>query len=232
MASDETPDAVLDDRSDGHTPERKCILTGVHGERSSLIRLVLGPDNMVWPDLGARLPGRGAWIAPDRANLESAMAKGKLKGALARSFKEPVTIPDDLAEKITDGLEKRVLGRLGLELRAGNLIFGSDKITEWARAGRIYLLLHAADAAADGTSKLDQALRSGGEGRAIKLPAGRDALSRALGRENMVHSGVTDGKAAARITEEITRWTAFIGSSDLIGDGGTDPGRRNDEGRE
>ena len=238
-ASDDTPDAVIEDRAGaGHVPERKCILTGAHGERASLIRLALGPDGTVWPDLAAKLPGRGAWITADRSVLEAAMAKGKFKGALARAFKGPVGVPDDLADRIASGLERRSLDRLGLEHRAGHLIFGSDKLTEWARAGRVHLLLHANDAADDGVSKLNQAFRvgDGSMERVIRLPAGRDALSRALGRENMVHSGVTDGKAAARIATEVARWAAFLGTSGTMGDGRADPDRRpdrsNDEGRE
>jgi hypothetical protein len=229
MASDDTRHAVVDDRADrpataepsagdgqSREPERKCILSGAHAGRAELIRLVLGPDGAVWPDLAGKLPGRGAWIAPDRAALELAAAKGKLKGALARAFKGPATVPDDLADRIATGLERRALDRLGLEHRAGHLIFGSDKLVEWARAGRLHLLLHAGDAAADGQAKLDQAFRSGGGEMTavIRLPTGRDALSRALGRENMVHSGVTDGKAAARIATDVARWTAFIGTSD------------------
>ncbi|WP_199554769.1 RNA-binding protein [Sandaracinobacteroides hominis] len=248
MSSNDTPDATVEPASparatpDGgkgaSAPERKCILTGAHGERAQLIRLALGPDGAVWPDLGARLPGRGAWISPDRAALETAIAKGRLKGALARAFKEAATVPDDLAQRIADGLERRALDRLGLEHRAGHLIFGSEKLIEWARAGRLYLVLHATDAADDGVGKLEQALRSGARNtesepaEAIRLPAGRDALSRALGRENIVHSGVTDGKAAARIATEVARWAAFIGKTEHASDDRDMPGRRNDEGRE
>jgi predicted RNA-binding protein YlxR (DUF448 family) len=235
MSSDDTPDAVIEDREGaGHAPERKCILTGAHGERASLIRLALGPDGAVWPDLAAKLPGRGAWIVADRAVLDAAKGKGKLKGALARAFRAPVEVPDDLADRIAAGLERRSLDRLGLEHRAGHLIFGSDKLNEWCRSGRVHLLLHAADAAEDGVSKLNQAFRAG-EGQmddVIRLPAGRDALSRALGRENMVHSGVIDGKAAARIATEVARLAAFLGTSGMIGDGRAEPERRNDEGRE
>jgi predicted RNA-binding protein YlxR (DUF448 family) len=229
MSSDDTPDAVVEDCArEGHVPERKCILTGAHGERASLIRLALGPDGAVWPDLAAKLPGRGAWIVADRAVLETAMAKGKLKGALARAFKGPVAVPDDLADRIASGLERRSLDRLGLEHRAGHLIFGADKLNEWCRSGRVHLLLHAADAAEDGVSKLNQAFRAGeGEMDAvIRLALGRDALSRALGRENMVHSGVIDGKAAARIATEVARLAAFLGTSGMTGDGRADPDRR------
>ena len=240
MSSNDTPDATVEvDISAGQQPERKCILSGVHGERASLIRLALGPDGAAWPDLAAKLPGRGAWIGVDKPTLEAALAKGKLKGALARAFRQPVAVADDLPQRIADGLERRALDRLGLEHRAGHLIFGSDKISEWARGGRVFLLMHAADAAEDGKSKLNQAFRVGSYDRTegdmagvLTLPSGRDALSRSLGRENIVHSGVTNGKAAARIATEVARWTAFLGNNSISNDGRGLPERRNDEGRE
>jgi predicted RNA-binding protein YlxR (DUF448 family) len=249
MASDDTPSAVLTEPADPGlapgadgapaVPERTCVLTGAHGERKALIRLVIGPDGALWPDLGAKLPGRGAWITPDRAKLEAAMARGKLKGALARTLKTPVLVPEDLPTRLADGLERRALDRMGLELRAGHLIFGSEKLTEWARAGRLFQLLHAGDAAADGISKLNQAFRSGGGDMSdvFCLPAGRVSLSRALGRDNMVHSGVTDKKAAARIQADVMRWLAYLGlasdgNDELKDDGSGVSGRRSDEGRE
>jgi hypothetical protein len=247
-AADDTSDAALTappgadpDRS---APERTCLLTGTHGDRRFLIRLALGPDGAVWPDLGAKLPGRGAWIGPDRTRLEASIAKGKLKGALARTLKAPVTVPDDLPQRLADGLERRALDRLGLELRGGHLIFGAEKLGEWARAGRLFLLLHAADAADDGVNKLNHAFRSGGGtmAHAVRLPADRLALSQALGRDNMVHLGVTDKKAAARIVTDVSRWLSYLGlanpepasdgSTETDNDGRDAPGRRSDEGRE
>ena len=75
------------------SPERRCILSGVHGPRDGLIRLALSPDGVLAPDVLARAPGRGAWIAVDHAELEKAIANNKIKGALARAFKgAPVTV--------------------------------------------------------------------------------------------------------------------------------------------
>jgi len=207
-------------RPDKHVPERKCILTGTHDARDNLIRLAIAPDGTVMPDLRAKAPGRGAWIGVDRAALEAAMAKGKLKGALARAFKDgTVTIPADLADRIEDGLRRAALDRLGLEARAGALLTGSDRIAEAARRGQLHLLLHAADASEDGNRKLDQALRVGldAEGsslRGVVIPAERTILSMALGRDNVVHIGLTAPASAARVADALSRWCGFIGRSE------------------
>ena len=42
--------------------ERKCILTGDRADPETLIRLAIGPDGQVLPDVRAKAPGRGAWI--------------------------------------------------------------------------------------------------------------------------------------------------------------------------
>jgi hypothetical protein len=197
------------------TPERKCILSGEHGARDDLIRLALGADGDVHPDLGAKAPGRGAWITPDRRLIEAAVAKGKLRGALLRAFKgAAISVPDDLAERIADGLQRRALDRLGLELRTGNLMLGSDRILDKIRAGRVHLLLHANDASVDGRGKLDQKLRVSEVGESVVLPVGRAELSVALGRENVVHAALCDRAAATRAAAAISRWRAFCGTND------------------
>jgi hypothetical protein len=194
-------------------PERKCILSGAHDARDNLIRLALGPDGQIAPDVRARAPGRGAWIGVDRASLEQAHAKGKLKGALARAFKTAdLSIPADLGERIEAALRQTALDRLGLEARAGTLITGSDKIEVAARRGEVHLLLRAADAGEDGGRKLDQALRVGeGGGESLVFPAERTILSLALGRQNVVHIALIDRAAAARVRHALERWRAFIG---------------------
>ncbi len=200
-------------------PERTCILTREHGSRDRLIRLALGPDGAVLPDVRAKAPGRGAWIGVDRSTLEAAQAKGKLKGALARAFKTgQIVIPDDLGQLIEDALAQAALDRLGLEARAGTLITGSEKIDVAARRGQVYLLIHASDAGADGNGKLDQAWRvGGGEGQGLVFPADRAILSLALGRQNVVHVALIDRAAALRVRHAVDRWRAFIGRNVGLG---------------
>jgi predicted RNA-binding protein YlxR (DUF448 family) len=204
-------------------PERKCILSGEHGARDQLVRLAISPDGLVLPDPLARAPGRGAWLGVSRAELVAAMGDGKkggkLRGALARAFKgEPLTVPDDLPQLIEDGLRRVLLDRLGLEMRAGHLILGSERIAEHARGGAVDLLLHASDASADGSRKLDQAWRVGrdAEGTGLTgtvLPLDRAALSVAMGRDNVVHMALADPAAAARVSLALARLMHFLGGT-------------------
>jgi uncharacterized protein len=216
--SNETRSLTSDDHGDEAGPVRKCILSGEHDARAQLIRLVLGPDGAVWPDVRAKAPGRGAWIGATRAELDAAAGpKGKLRGALARAFKTgDFRIPDDLSAQIAAQLERAALDRLGLEAKAGMLLTGGEKIETAARQGKLHLLLHASDAGADGAAKLAQAWRVGsdaeGSGRkGLTLPLPRTILSLALGRENVVHAGLTDPRAAKRVRDALTRWLHFIG---------------------
>lgn len=202
---------------EGVTPERTCILSREHGSREGLIRLALAPDGQVLPDIRAKAPGRGAWIGVSRAELDVAIAKGKLKGALSRAFKTgELAIPTDLSERIAEQLQRAFLDRLGLEAKAGHITTGTAKIENAARAGQVHLLLHASDARPDGAGKLAQAWRVGrdregsGEG-GLALPVPRPILSLALGRENVVHVAVTDPAAGTRVKHALDRWQHFIG---------------------
>src|SRR4029453_14750533 len=195
------------DPLDAHVPERSCILTRRTAPREDLIRLALGPDGQVAPDVRAREPGRGAWIGVGRQALDEANAKGKLKGALAKAFKTgDIDVPADLGERIETALRSQALDRLGLEARGGTLINGAERVEAAARQGKVKLLIHAADAGEDGRRKLDQAWRvGGGDAQGLVFPEGRTILSVALGRENVVHVALTDAAAARRVTLAIDR---------------------------
>jgi predicted RNA-binding protein YlxR (DUF448 family) len=200
-------------------PERRCIVTGRTASRDALVRLAISPDGLVLPDALARAPGRGAWIGVSRAELETALANGKLNAALARAFKGArLAIPDDLPALTESALRKAFLDRLGLEMRAGRLILGSDRIADQARGGGVAALYHAADASDDGSRKLDQAWRVGedaeGSGLSgLRLPLDRAALSVALGRDNVVHLALADEPSAKRVAAPLTRLLTFLGAA-------------------
>jgi len=201
-------------------PERRCILTGRNAARDDLVRLAISPEGDVLPDALARAPGRGAWIGVSKAELEAALASGKLKAALARAFKGArLTIPDDLPERTENALRKALTERLAIEMRAGVLILGSARIASEARGGSVAALYHAADASEDGARKLDQAWRVGNDAEGsglcgIRLPLDRAALSVALGRDNVVHLALTDPKSAERVAIPLKRLLTFLGAAE------------------
>jgi len=213
MRNPRNDDLALADEREPHVPERTCVLTRRKGTKDELIRLALGPDGSVAPDVRARAPGRGAWIGLTRAELEEANGKGKLKGALQRAFKtSELTVPADLGERTAAALRRSALDRLGMEARSGNLINGADRVDTAARSGKVSLLIHAADAGEDGCKKLDQAWRVGGGGpQGVIFPEPRPILSMALGRDNVVHVALTDPAAASRVQHALVRWRNFIG---------------------
>ena len=228
------PRTLLNDSLEGlekAAPVRKCVLTGDRAENSALIRLALGPDGQVAPDVNAKAPGRGAWVGVRADELSAAQAKGKLAGVLKHAFKtKQLALPEDMATLIAAALQKAWLDRLGLEARAGNLICGADKIDAAARGGQVHLLLHAKDAGDDGKGKRDQSWRVGsdaeGSGKTgITLPVDRDILSQALGRSNAVHIALIDKKAAERVMHHLGRWLNFNG----CGIGSSQDGVKHDE---
>ena len=186
--------------------------------RDALIRLALGPDGEVAPDVRARAPGRGAWIGVDRAALDAGAGQGQAaSGALARAFKTgDLAIPDDLGERIEAALRQAALDRLGLEARAGNLLTGTDRIEAAARRGEV---ASAAPRRRRRRGRQPQARpglagrlgRGGQRPQGLVFPVGRTILSLALGRENVVHVAIVDRAAAARVRHALDRWRAFIG---------------------
>jgi len=205
--------ARSNDQLEAHVPERTCILTRRKGTKDELIRLALGPDGSVAPDVRARAPGRGAWIGVGRVELDEASVKGKLKTALQRAFKtSALAVPPDLGARTEAALRQNALDRLGMEARSGKLVNGAERVETAARAGKVHLLIHAADAGEDGRRSLDQAWRvGGGEPQGVIFPEPRTILSMALGRENVVHIALTDPAAASRVRHALARWLAFTG---------------------
>jgi predicted RNA-binding protein YlxR (DUF448 family) len=82
-------------RTHGETSrERRDIVSGSVMEEHQLIRFVAGPDSVVTPDLARKLPGRGIWVAADRASVDTAVKKG----LFSRAAKAKLVAPAGLAD--------------------------------------------------------------------------------------------------------------------------------------
>ena len=198
--------------------ERRCIVSMEPKPEDSLVRLMISPDGMLVPDVAARLPGRGMWVSADGALIDEAVKSGQLAKAASRSLKTAVqrsAVPDDLVSQIERLLVRRCLDRLGLEQRAGNLVTGFDKIkASLAKkaSGKPALLVSATDGADDGRRKISAAV-----GRQVPEAVlfDREALSGALGRDNVVHVLLYKSGGTEKLTADIGRLLGIRGNAPL-----------------
>ncbi len=107
-------------------PQRSCIACRREGGKSSFLRFVLAPDGSVTPDLGDKLPGRGAYTCIARRCLLDA-AKRRQFG---RSFKGAAAVVDSasLDLLVQEQMERRISGYLALANKAGAAVSGGDAV--------------------------------------------------------------------------------------------------------
>jgi len=201
--------------------ERRCVLKMQAEAEENLVRLVLGPDGTLVPDVAARLPGRGVWVSADAALIDAAVSSGQLAKAVSRSLKAggpKSAVPEDLSAQIDRLLARRLLDRLGLEQRAGHVVTGFDKIKAALAkkgAGKPRLLIAATDGADDGRRKLKAAV---GETVPVVALFDREALSKALGRDNVVHALLMDSGGAEKFEADAGRLMMMRGVAPLTCD--------------
>lgn len=185
--------------------ERRCVATGETRDEAQLVRIAIGPDGELVPDVTARLPGRGVWVTARRDAVETALKRK----AFARSAKAPVTVPDGFADRIAERLSVRALSLLGLARRSGDLAAGFDTAHAALKSARPAWRIEAADAAADGRGKLDRlAFAAWGEIPVAGCFTAAE-LGQALGRDALVHAVLTGGPQAAAFGETMHRLAGF-----------------------
>ena len=187
--------------------DRRCCASGeAIPPETPALRFVRGPDGVV-PDLGGKLPGRGAWVLPRRTLVERAG-----KGGFARSFRDRTDVPGGppaFAEAVGAQIKARALSQLGLARRAGQVVLGFDAVR--AEAPRLAAYLSPEDAGADGVAKIAAKLAAAGHGAHIALPAQADEVAAALGVPSAVHVGLAGGKAGLAAREACLLWAGYDG---------------------
>lgn len=189
---------------------RQCALTHASLPREELIRFVVGPESQIYPDLSAKLPGRGVWITATEVKIREAA----LKGVFPRSLKCEVQIPDDLAEKTGLLLQSRALNALSLANKAGQVTTGFVQVEALIKSGKGAILLHAKDGAQGGAEKLDKLMRalcsSSGQKAQIGTFFTNEQMSLALGGQNVVHAALTTSGATEKFLNEANRMQRYF----------------------
>lgn len=194
-------------------PERLCAVTRQSLDPSHLIRFVLSPDGAVVPDLERRLPGRGVWVGCDRRLVEKAVKAN----TFAKSLKTRAEASADLAERVDALMVKRLAGTLSLANKAGLAISGFEKVSAALDKGPVAVVLHGAEASADGRSKIDRKFKAIQGSRGIAAPIVDvltiDQMGLAIGRGSVVHAALTPGGLSDRFLEEAERLMRYRSSA-------------------
>ncbi len=186
------------DRDD---PERKCIATGESQPKAGLIRFCLGPDGQIVPDILGKLPGRGIYVSATRDAIE----KAAKKGLFARAARQPVKVPEGLADLVEALILQRVVDMLSMARKAGDAVTGYEKVKDWLVKGTAVTLIQASDGSERGKTKLHAP--DGEKGFVGCLTAGEIGL--AFGRERAIHAALAAGGLRTRVVEEAARLTGL-----------------------
>ncbi len=209
---------------------RQCALTRISKPVSDLLRFALSPDNILVPDVDAKAPGRGVWISD---NIEDVALSVK-KNVFAKSLKQKIEVPSDLAQITQTRLEQRLKGALGLARKAGQLQTGATRVKSTIAGHTIIALLTATDAASDGRRKMLASLKAArfageefadadeGEFVPLKETPHFDVLTSiqlglALGQENVIHAALTHGAAAKSALLRVRKLTKYAAKNDEAG---------------
>jgi predicted RNA-binding protein YlxR (DUF448 family) len=176
--------------------ERKCIVTGEVTPTAGLIRFVVGPENMVYPDILGKLPGRGMYVTSTRAALDEAK-----RGQFSRSAKQAVNVPDGLTEEVERQIARHALELITLCRKSGRAVCGFEKVKGWLAGGeRVRVLLQASDGSERGKAKLWTP-----EGARYFGCFTSEELGLAFGRGSAIHGALSTGKLSNRVVEEATK---------------------------
>lgn len=183
--------------------ERRCIATGETQPKAGLIRFVVGPENVIFPDVAERLPGRGIWVSADPAALALAVKKN----LFARGAKQQVTVPADLAEQVETLLARRVVELISLARKSGKAVAGFEKVKGWLADGHARVLFQASDGSERGKSKLWTP-----EGGRFFGCLTADELGLAFGRQHVIHGALAAGGLERRVVEEASKLRGLRGT--------------------
>jgi hypothetical protein len=198
-------------RKDG--PERSCVVSRQVKSPDDLIRFVVGPGDVLTPDLRRKLPGRGVWTSLSARTVAEAVKRK----AFERSLKAKVVVPADLVVQLDALMHRDALQALAMANKAGLVVAGFAKVEAAIEAGRCAGLIAASDGAEDGRRKIGQALRRAGIARendglkprrtpVVAIFAGAD-LELALGRAHVIHAALAPGPAAEGF---LSRWRRLV----------------------
>lgn len=191
-------------------PHRSCLGCREVKPKDDLLRFVLDPERVVFPDISRKLPGRGAYTCYSSSCLVSAISKRQF----SRAFKGEVTLlpADELISMITRLQEERITSFISMANKAGKAVSGSDKVMDALRKGTVALLVLAGDISPDSRARFTAIAEKTGV-RVIDFSL-KERLGATLGKEIRTAVAVISLPFADALDRELTRyWNVFQGGA-------------------
>lgn len=182
-----------------------CIHSGVALEEDRLMRFVIGPEDVLYPDFSADLPGKVLWCSLFRQTVQDAINNN----SFAKAAGQDVTIPAGLMDQVERGLRQKALSLLSMTKKAGHLLTGAEKAEQMLRSGKAGIYLTAAARDADTREKLTfLALNADRPARIVDMFTSEE-LSRASGANKVFHAVMSRGGTTDRFFSHVKRMHLF-----------------------
>ncbi len=176
---------------------RTCVGCRASGPPQDLVRLVVGPEGEVVPDLSGGAFGRGAWVHPRLTCLE-----GAVRGGLSRGLKTQIkTTASEVAGHLRDAAVRRTISLLQAAQRAKRVAIGTAALEDAERDDRVELLILASDAKA--SADLSAVRRLAVRGR-VRLFSTKAELGVAFKRDELALIGLSSKDLSREVSRMIS----------------------------
>lgn len=177
-------------------PSRTCIVCRQLHHRSLLIRLVCDLTGQIIVDAEGKLPGRGAYICPQRACAERVVTGTRLREALRHEVLPCAAA--ELVRIITEKLQARVLASIRIARKAGYVVSGYSRVMHALQSEPVALLFLAEDGAPDRRREYTAWCEKRGIPYRSLLTKAR--LGELVGRDECSAVGIQETRLAERLT--------------------------------
>lgn len=183
--------------------ERMCVACRERAAPDALVRLVRHPVTAeIVVDLPGKLPGRGAWVHPERRCVQDLQKKG---GKLARALDGSVDA-SDLRERILAALHRAAADGISMASASGSLVGGHDRLVKELLGGAVEQVILASDASPRTVASIRRAAQEAEQDVVfVELPFTRDDLGSRTGRGARAALGVRPTRGSAFLRRQLRR---------------------------
>jgi len=178
-------------------PSRSCAGCRAVKAKSLLLRYVLSPSGEAVLDYNSKLPGRGAYICPERGCMES-VVKGR---GFARAFKQQVSSPS--VEALLDAVTAKAKGRIDslviVAVKAGKAFLGTVSVEGGIKRGRVKHLFCSNELSKQAKDRWRSETRS--KGIPLDFFCFTGAIDKLTGGKKTI--GIADDNISAEIAREL-----------------------------